>query len=67
MINYEIKKGRQQDAYENRNNSFDAETLAKQAEVLAKQTGGPRWDVPLGRRDSLRASLSDSNHQEMKL
>ena len=25
------------------------------------QTGGPSWDVPLGRRDSLGASLSGSN------
>lgn len=25
------------------------------------QTGGPSWEVPLGRRDSLGASLSGSN------
>ena len=26
------------------------------------QTGGPGWEVPLGRRDSLTASLSGSNN-----
>lgn len=26
------------------------------------QTGGPSWEVPLGRRDSLGASLSGSNN-----
>jgi len=26
------------------------------------QAGGPSWEVPLGRRDSLGASLSGSNH-----
>ena len=27
-----------------------------------EQTGGPGWEVPLGRRDSLTASLSGSNN-----
>lgn len=26
------------------------------------QVGGPNWEVPLGRRDSLDASLSGSNY-----
>lgn len=26
------------------------------------QAGGPNWEVPLGRRDSREASLSDSNN-----
>lgn len=26
-----------------------------------KQSGGPNWELPLGRRDSKTASLSDSN------
>lgn len=30
--------------------------------LYVKQTGGPRWEVPLGRRDSKGASLSSSNN-----
>ena len=28
---------------------------------MVKQSGGPHWEVPLGRRDSRTASLSKSN------
>lgn len=30
--------------------------------LLDLQTGGPNWEVPLGRRDSTGASLSGSNN-----
>lgn len=30
--------------------------------LACTQVGGPNWEVPLGRRDSLGASLSGSNH-----
>jgi peroxidase len=32
------------------------------SELEILQAGGPYWDVPLGRRDSLGASISGSNH-----
>ncbi|KAK4396766.1 Peroxidase 72 [Sesamum angolense] len=37
----------------------DILALAARDSVVA---GGPRWEVPLGRRDSIGASLSDSNY-----
>lgn len=35
--------------------------LMKHVLNLCMQAGGPSWEVPLGRRDSLGASLSGSN------
>ncbi|MED6149574.1 Peroxidase 72 [Stylosanthes scabra] len=39
-----------------------ADILAIAARDSTVITGGPSWEVPLGRRDSLGASLSGSNH-----
>ncbi|RYQ80006.1 hypothetical protein Ahy_Scaffold1g106705 isoform B [Arachis hypogaea] len=35
---------------------------ARGFEVIDEINGGPRWEVPLGRRDSLDASISGSNY-----
>ncbi|RYQ80003.1 hypothetical protein Ahy_Scaffold1g106705 isoform C [Arachis hypogaea] len=39
-----------------------ADILAIAARDSTVLTGGPRWEVPLGRRDSLDASISGSNY-----
>jgi hypothetical protein len=41
---------------------FDHKNLNIKSNIQSFQTGGPGWDVPLGRRDSLGASISGSNN-----
>ncbi|XP_039143646.1 peroxidase 72-like isoform X2 [Dioscorea cayenensis subsp. rotundata] len=45
----------------NRNSARGFEVIDKIKSALEK-AGGPSWEVPLGRRDSLGASISGSNH-----